>query len=143
MTAGPRPGGARGIARLRAPLRDDAGLGLTEVAVAIIVLGIILVGLFPLVVDSLRLAARNAQVAEAGRIVSSQLDGAREEFRPPTVCAPEERAPIAGLPTGFVGFRTVVCAGMLATVTVEVALAADPDPDAAVATAATKVVTGQ
>lgn len=66
---------------LRQRLRDESGLGLTEVAVAMLVLGIILVGLFPLAVNSIQLAARNAEVAQANRVVSAQLDQARTELR--------------------------------------------------------------
>lgn len=62
-------------------LRDDRGVGLIEVAVAIIVLGIVLVGLFPLAVDSIKLAARNADIAQANRVVSAQMDEARTALR--------------------------------------------------------------
>ncbi len=66
---------------LRERLRNDSGLGLTELAVAIVVLGIVLVGLFPLAVNSIQLAARNAEVAQANRVVSAQLDEARTSLR--------------------------------------------------------------
>lgn len=69
------------MGELRARLRDDAGIGLTEVAVAILVLGIILIGLFPLAVDSVRLAVRNAEIAQANRVLSAQLDEARTSLR--------------------------------------------------------------
>lgn len=77
--------------------RDD-GFGLTEVAVAIIVLGIVLVGLFPLTVDSIRLAAKNAEQAQANRIVSAQLDRLRTELR-------EEHCGPAPVNTEFVEFE--------------------------------------
>lgn len=66
---------------LRERLRDEAGLGLVEVAVAMVVLGIVLVGLFPLAVNSIQLAARNAEIAQANRVVSAQLDEARTTLR--------------------------------------------------------------
>lgn len=66
---------------MREKLSDDRGIGLVEVAVAIVVLGIVLVGLFPLAVDSIRLAARNADVAQANRVVSAQMDEARTALR--------------------------------------------------------------
>lgn len=57
--------------------RSDDGVGLVEVAVAIIVLGIILVGLFPLAVDSIRLAVKNSELAQANRVVAAELDASR------------------------------------------------------------------
>lgn len=55
---------------------SEDGLGMTELAVAIVVLGIVLVGLFPLVVDSIRLAQSNAEAGQANRLVSSNIDSA-------------------------------------------------------------------
>ena len=108
----------------RARLRDDAGIGLTEVAVAIVMLGIILVGLFPLAVDSVRLAARNAEVAQANRIVSAQLDEARTEMRDAD-CGTETTFVVEG----YTVTRTVGSCPepqRLANVTVSVALTGDP-----------------
>lgn len=58
-------------------LRDDAGVGMTELAVAIVVLGIILVGLFPLVVNSIGLAQSNSEVGQANRIVLTNINQSR------------------------------------------------------------------
>lgn len=66
---------------MRSVKESDAGIGLTEAAVAIVVLGIILVGLFPFAVDSIRLAVKNAEIAQANRVVSAQLDEARTSLR--------------------------------------------------------------
>lgn len=60
-------------------LREDSGIGMTELAVAIVVLGIVLVGLFPLMVDSIRLAQSNSEVSEANRVVASNIDRVRSE----------------------------------------------------------------
>jgi len=71
--------------RVCAVLRDTRGFGLTELAVAIVVLGIVLVGIFPLIFNSLALAQGNADTAVANRIVASQLDEVRQN--PPAACA--------------------------------------------------------
>lgn len=131
----------------RERLRRDDGLGLTEVAIAIVVLGIVLVGILPLVVDSIRLAARNAEVAQANRIVATQLDAARVGVGVACTGAdtPASAGPVAITLTGddatrFTATRTVSCdAANLARVTVSVARSSDPG--SAVATATTKVVT--
>lgn len=138
----PRPGGVA----LPSRLRSDAGIGMTELAVAIVVLGIVLVGLFPLVVDSIRLAAQNAQVAQATRIVSAQLDAARDELASvacPTGVTLEDGDEIT-LPAPeadtYVATRTVECRpDALADVTVWVAL--ESDPSSPVAQASTQVLT--
>lgn len=122
-------------------LKDDSGISLVEAAVAIIVLGIVLVGLFPLVVDSIRLAAQNAEVAEANRIVATQLDRDRSVLAA-TACSAESAKPIvlgAAETTKFKASRTVACVGKLATVTIDVRRLATPTVIAATAT--TKVLT--
>jgi len=48
-----------------------------ELAVAILVLGIVLVGLFPLLVDSIRLAQSNSDIGHANRVVATNIDRAR------------------------------------------------------------------
>ncbi len=65
---------------MRERIRDDAGIGLVEVAVAIVVLGIILVALFPVLVNTLQLSVQNAEVAQANRVLSSELDVARSSL---------------------------------------------------------------
>lgn len=110
--------------QLRTRARDDAGIGLTEVAVAIVVLGIILVGLFPLAVNSIQLAARNAETAQANRVVSAQLDEARVELRE-TDCG----ATTTSVVETYTVTRTVAACPApqrLAYVTVSVAKTADP-----------------
>lgn len=105
-------------------LRSDAGIGLTEAAVAIIVLGIILVGLFPLAVDSIRLAAKNAELAQANRIVSAQLDESRESLLE-TDCDASTTYPVGE----YTVTRTVDACPMpqrLAYVTVSVAKSDEP-----------------
>lgn len=134
---------------LRERLRSDSGIGLTEVAVAIIVLGVVLVGLFPLAVDSIRLAVRNAEVAQANRIVSTQLDVARSALATATCTAHDAGAaltlpePDASLTEAgkYVITQSATCDDVhLARVTVSVDRAVEPGKP--VAEAATKVVTG-
>lgn len=131
----------------RAAFRFDSGIGLTELAVAIVVLGIVLVGLFPLVLNSLQLAAKNADVAQANRIVATQLDQSRDELsikvcdsaaveteKPLTLAAPDNEK--------FQADRTVTCSSdRLATVTIRVqALSAESNT---IAEATTQVVTAE
>jgi prepilin-type N-terminal cleavage/methylation domain-containing protein len=59
---------------------DDRGFGMTELAVAILVLGIVLIGLFPLVINSVGLVQSNSEVGRANLIVSAQIDQARAEL---------------------------------------------------------------
>lgn len=124
--------------------RNDAGIGMTELAVAIVVLGIVLVGLFPLVIDSVRLAVQNAEVAQANRIVATQLDQSRDQLSG-LVCSGETNQPI-GLTSPdsqqFQADRTVACgADRLATVTIRVqALSANTNT---IAEATTQVVTAE
>lgn len=108
--------------------RGDAGFGMTELAVAIVVLGIVLVGLFPLMVDSIRLAQRNAEVGQANRVVASNIDHARAEG-PGSSCVsgspvPAQRGALyVSPPSGFTGdvyFTCVDGAGKLVTVRVDV-----------------------
>lgn len=124
-------------------LKSDAGVSLVEAAVAIIVLGVVLVGLFPLILDSIRLSVQNSEVAEANRIVASQLDKARSALAPPVDCAPQSKTPLvlnADEAARFTGTQTVTCVDTLATVTIEVHRKAAPDFAAARAT--TQMVTG-
>ena len=109
---------------LRSRFRDESGIGLIEATVAIVVLGIILVGLFPLAVDSVRLAARNAEVAQANRVASAQLDQARASLRE-SDCNKVTSAVV----DGYTATRTVnACPSpqRLAYVTVSVAKTSDP-----------------
>lgn len=123
--------------------RDDRGIGMTELAVAIVLLGIVLVGLAPLMVNAIGLAQSNSEVGRANRIVSSQLDAARIELAE-TACAPETATPL-GLADAdsstFAAIRTVSCntALTLATITVDVARITEPAQP--ISTATTQVVT--
>lgn len=121
---------------------NESGVSLIESAVAIVVLGIVLVGLFPLVIDSVRFAVQNAEVAQANRIVATQLDQSRDQLSG-LVCSGETNQPI-GLTSPdsqkFQADRTVTCgADRLATVTIRVqTLSADTDT---IAEATTQIVT--
>lgn len=121
--------------------KTDAGIGMTEIAVAIVLLGIVVVGLFPMVIDSVRLAVQNAEVAQANQIVATQLDRSRDQLSY-GVCVPETEAPIllpASESNRFQADRTVECAVTgLATVRVRVQLLSDSTRN--VAEAATQVV---
>lgn len=128
--------------RIRYSEGADSGFSMTELAVAIVVLGIVLVGLFPLVIDSLRLAVQNAEVAQANRIVATQLDISRDSLSGATCAAVTAQA--ISLPASdsskFAANRTVTCDGTrLATVTIQVQRLVDTSQN--VATATTRVVT--
>lgn len=118
---------------------------MTELAVAIVVLGIVLVGLFPLIVNSISQAGSNALVGEANRIVSSQLDIAQNGNIESVTCPAGPGKTVAiSLPTSskFAGNRVISCADAgqkLATVTINVWLKTDTSK--ALSTATTKVVT--
>lgn len=124
-------------------LRDtDKGIGLTELAVAIVVLGIVLVGLFPLVLNSVQLAVKNAEVAQANRIVATQLDLARDTLgaTPCTAVSNQAITLVSPESTKFRADRTVACSSTrLASVTVRVQTSATPAET--LATATTRVVT--
>lgn len=123
-------------------VKDELGVGLTEVAVAIVVLGIVLVGLFPLVLNSLQLAAKNADVAQANRIVTAQLESARDTLAA-APCAAVTNQAIALSSSDAAKFqadRSVACPSTrLATVTVRVQTITTPVET--LATATTRVVT--
>lgn len=124
------------------PPRYDSGFGMTELAVAIVVLGIVLVGLFPLVVDSVRLAVQNAEIAQANRVVATQLDSSREQISAAPCAAQTAQQLTLVSPDSekFRATRTVTCAANgLATVTVQVQLLSDTS--VSVAEATTQVAT--
>lgn len=130
------------MTRMRYGESADAGFSMVELAVAIVVLGIVLVGLFPLVIDSLRLAVQNAEVAQANRIVATQLDVSRDSLAAAPCAAVTSQA--LSLPASdsskFAADRTVACDGArLATVTIRVQRLVDTTQT--VATATTRVVT--
>lgn len=128
--------------------QNDAGLGMTELAVTILVLGIVLVGLFPLVIDSIRLATSNAEVGQANRLVATNIDLARTE--PLGVSCTSGSlvgtSPRGGLfaygPEGFAGDVYFSCtdgASQLVTVRVDVWREAG-DSSSPISTATTKVI---
>lgn len=121
----------------------DAGFSMTELAVAIVVLGIVLVGIFPAIVSSLELAVKNNQVAEANQILSSQLVQQRSAMSG-APCIPTTGAENISLNparTDFTATREVACSASppLATVTVEVLSTVNTDVSVS---ATTKVWTG-
>lgn len=121
-------------------LRGDAGLGLTELAVAIVVLGIILVGLFPLMANSIGLTQQNARVGQANRILVAQLDIARAQLGAAACASGSTPLTLTGADaTGFQAQRVVACDGRLATVTIDVQRTSAPGKT--ISTATTKVVT--
>ncbi len=128
-------------------LVKDHGIGMTEVAVAILVLGIVLVGLFPLMVDSIRLAQSNAEVGQANRLVSSNIDLSRTNSLGGT-CAggslvgTTPRGSLFQSADGFGGDIYLSCEGNsdgLVTVRVDVWRSADT-AKSPISTATTKVV---
>lgn len=129
---------------LRNLIKRDDGVGMTELSIAILVLGIILVGLFPLVINSLGLAKSNSEVGQGNRIVSTQLDIARNELADDS-CA-EALAPGVTLTLSdrddelFNARRIVNCneSNTLATVTINVTRNSDGE---VVSTATTQIVT--
>lgn len=128
--------------------KNDAGLGMTELAVAILVLGVITVGLFPLVVDSIRLATSNAEVGQANRLVATNIDLARTETLGVSCASgtlvgtsPRGSLFVSG-PDGFAGDVYFSCtdgASQLVTVRVDVWREAD-DSNSPISTATTKVI---
>ena len=112
--------------QLRKHVQNDAGVGLVEVAVAIVVLGILLVAFFPTLFRSVELAAGNSTVATANRVLAAELDTQRESQR--LVCTPVPTAtaishPTGGTPVeGMTVTRQITCSpdDALATITVQV-----------------------
>lgn len=98
---------------------------MVELAVAIIVLGVILVAFLPLVVSSVQLAVKNTAVAHANQIVSSHLDLQRRalanEECADAVTAGEQ--PLTITETDFNATHEVTCNGALATLTIAVSSA--------------------
>ncbi|MCB1273656.1 MAG: type II secretion system protein [Leucobacter sp.] len=134
---------------LRERLRRDAGFGMIELAVAMIVLGIVLVGLLPFTVNAIILAQQNSDVGQGNRIVASELDAARLELADAATSCAAERAlgtlditaniSPADLTRYDVRRTVTACDGRLATVEVEVVRGSD---GVAIAHATTKVLAG-
>lgn len=62
---------------MRRPARSEDGFSMIEIAVAIVVLGVVLVAFLPMVVSSIHLAVQNQRIAEANQLVASELDSLR------------------------------------------------------------------
>ncbi|MDM8083923.1 hypothetical protein QUV83_03965 [Cellulomonas cellasea] len=57
--------------------RDDAGIGLVEIVVSMLLFALLMATAAPLFVGSVRSSARSAQVASASQIASQQVERAR------------------------------------------------------------------
>ena len=124
---------------IRRRLRDETGIGMTELAVAILVLGIILVGLLPIVANSVGLAQGNAYAGQANRILSAHLDAAKTQLASSACAAGSTPLALTGADAGFQAQRVVACDGRLATVTIDVQHRSAPSRT--ISTATTRVVT--
>lgn len=128
--------------------QNDAGLGMTELAVAILVLGVVVIGILPFVSDSIRLATSNAQVGQANRFVATNIDLARTESLSVSCTSGSlvGASPRGGLfvdgPEGLAGDVYFSCTdGASQLVTVRVDVWRDNDPDESpISTATTKVI---
>ncbi len=59
--------------------RSDAGFGLVEIVVSMLVLALLAIALIPLLVQSLQLSARNAAIAAGVQYVNDVLQAAHRE----------------------------------------------------------------
>ncbi|MCL2515090.1 MAG: type II secretion system GspH family protein [Microbacteriaceae bacterium] len=66
-------------------LQGEEGLGLIDVLVAMVLLGILAVAIIPALTLAMRVASNNVDVASASQIVDQELDKARAHL--PTNCA--------------------------------------------------------
>ena len=55
-------------------LRDERGFGVVEIVVAMFLIGILAVAFLPILVQSVRVTAVNARLAEATQVVAQQLE---------------------------------------------------------------------
>ena len=58
-------------------LRDDDGVSLVEVLVAMLIFAILMIGLIPVMVQSLQLTSTSASTSSAARVASAQIEAAR------------------------------------------------------------------
>lgn len=63
--------------RTQEPIGDDAGFTLLEVVVAMFLLAIVVTGLIPALLGSLKMSAQNTNIATASQLVGQQIDVAR------------------------------------------------------------------
>lgn len=102
---------------LRDALRGDSGVGMVEVAVAMIILGVLVIAAFlPLIVSSIELAAKNTVIAQANQLLSSELDAQRISMSG----KPCESTNSADDIEAFSVTRVVSCDGALATLSIDV-----------------------
>lgn len=64
---------------------DEAGIGLVDVLVAMMLLGILTVAILPTLTLAIRVASNNVDVASASQLVDQELDTAHAHL--PTTCA--------------------------------------------------------
>lgn len=93
---------------------------MVEVAVAIVVLGILLVAFLPLVVSSIELAAKNTTVAQANQLLSSKLAVERTFMEGSACVESSDPERLAAADSRFEVTREVRCDGNLATLTITV-----------------------
>lgn len=66
-------------------LKDEEGLGLVDVLVAMILLGILAVAIIPTLTLAMRVSSNNVDLASASQLVDQELDLAHSHL--PTTCA--------------------------------------------------------
>jgi len=126
--------------RLRSSLRDDRGIGMVEIVTALVLLGIIIAGTLPFLINSIALSHQTATVGQANRVVATLLDDAKQQLQSGSCVAGVTTPSLSATDTQiFQAQRSVTCAGRLATVTVNVQAVASPT--STIATATTKMVT--
>lgn len=69
--------------RARTRADGDAGMGLVEILIAMMVLAIMVIAILPILIQGLKLSSSNATFASATAIVNGQLEDARSK----TSCA--------------------------------------------------------
>lgn len=57
--------------------QDDEGFGLVEIMVSMVLLGILLMALIPILINSFRVTSKNTTIATATQLVSARLEDAR------------------------------------------------------------------
>lgn len=67
----------KSVIRTQEHVGDDAGFTLLEVIIAMFLLAIVVTGLIPALVGSLKLSAQNTNIATASQLVGQQIDVAR------------------------------------------------------------------
>jgi prepilin-type N-terminal cleavage/methylation domain-containing protein len=130
--------------------RDDAGFGLIEVVISMVLLCVIALAFLPLVARATQAAASGSQLAAASRLVSEEMELVRT--RSYTTCPPLGPEPLGTSPgeplvgprgvrlrtwTKFVG----PCSAP-GTVRYVVSVTADPAPSKVIASASTIVFVG-